>query len=157
MAIRWLKQYYQDWKLTEYIEAQKEHNAIWRKLYQNYGHVLLENSFKSETATSSLELLKEAQLQFKDRTQPERQYNITIIDAASLDNYQGAEIRIGDGIRVKANDYVNEYDNLYPSLIQHLFITDINYTLRDPANISLTVNDIKYADTVVKRLAKLIK
>lgn len=157
MAIRWLKQYYQDWKLTEYIEAQKEHNAIWRKLYQNYGHILLENSFKSETATSSLELLKEAQLQFKDRTQPERQYNITIIDAASLDNYQGAEIRIGDGIRVKANDYVNEYDNLYPSLIQYLFITDINYTLRDPANISLTVNDIKYADTVVKRLAKLIK
>ena len=157
MALRWLKAHYQNWKLEEYVKAKKAHDAIWDKIYKNYGHILLENNFTSKTATTSTELLKEALLYFKDKQLPERAYNITIIDAASLDNYTGAEIQVGDGIQVKANDYYNEYDSLYESLTQYLFITDIKYTLRSATNIALTVNSIKYADTIVKRLAKLIK
>ena len=125
MALRWLKRHYQNWILTEYEEAKKEHDAIWSKLYQQFGHILLENTFKSETATSSTELLKEALLQFKDRASPERQYSITVIDTASLENYSGAEIRIGDGIQVKATDYYDQQDLIYDSLTKYLFITDI--------------------------------
>ena len=157
MALRWLKRHYQNWILTEYEDAKKEHDDIWNKIYQDFGHILLENTYKSETATSSTELLNEAILNFKDRVQPERQYNITVIDTASLENYSGAEIRIGDGIRVKATDYYDQQDLIYESLTKYLFITDINYTLRDATNFALTVNDIKYADTIIKRLAKLIK
>ena len=157
MALRWLKRHYQNWILTEYEDAKKEHNDIWNKIYQDFGHILLENTYKSETATSSTELLNEAVLNFKDRVQPERQYNITVIDTASLENYSGAEIRIGDGIQVKATDYYDQQDLIYESLTKYLFITDINYTLRDATNFALTVNDIKYADTIIKRLAKLIK
>lgn len=157
MALRWLKLHYQNWTLTEYELAKKEHDAIWNKLYQQFGHILLENTFHSDTATSATELLEEAKLTFKDRAKPEREYNITVIDTSALNNYTGAEIRIGDGIRVKATDYYDQYDLIYESLTQYLFITDIQYTLRDTTNIALTVNDLKYADTIVKRLAKLIK
>ena len=88
---------------------------------------------------------------------PERGYNIAIIDTASLENYDGVEIRIGDGIQVDAKQYYNKYDQLYNSLSQYLFITDLNYTLRDSSNINLTVNSIKYEEGIIKRIAKLIK
>ena len=157
MAINWLRHHYTDYDLQEYNDAKNEHEKIWRMLYLKYGHILLETAYKSETATTSTELFEEALLYMKDRATPERAYTIAIIDAALLDGYNGAEIRIGDGIQVKASDYYNQQDLIYKSLTQYLFITDINYTLRNPSNISLTVNAIKYADTIVKRLAKLIK
>lgn len=157
MAINWLRHHYTDYDLQEYIDAKNEHEKIWRMLYLKYGHILLETAFKSETATTSTELFEEALLYMKDRAEPERAYTITIIDVASLDGYNGAEIRVGDGIQVKASDYYNQQDLIYKSLTQYLFITDINYVLRNPSSISLTVNAVKYADTIIKRLAKLIK
>ena len=87
-----------------------------------------------------------AQLHFKDLNTPERAYNITVIDTASLMNYNGAEIRLGDGIQVRANEFYNEYDSIYQSLSQVLFVSDIGYSLRNVTDISLTVNDIKYSD-----------
>ena len=142
---------------SRYYELKQMHDDFWSQLYHDYGYLLLENVYTNENATNSLDLLKMAKLYFKDLNTPERQYNITVIDTASLDNYQGEEIRIGDGIKVNAQEFYNEYDVIYQSLSQYLFISDISYSLRQVTNINLTVNDIKYSDKMIQRLAKLIK
>ena len=93
----------------------------------------------------------------KDLSQPERNYNISIIDLASLSGYEGQELCIGDSILLDADDYYEEYDDIKTTLSQYLFITDISYTLRKDSNISLTVNSIKYQEKLIQRLVKLIK
>lgn len=157
MAYKILKDFYLNLDCSQYNKLTDEHNAIWNKIHENYGFLVLENSYKNDNATTSSDLLKVAKLYFKDKMNPERGYNISIIDTASLENYDGVEIRIGDGIQVDASQYYNEYDQLYKSLSQYLFITDLSYTLRDASNISLTVNSIKYEEGIIKRIAKLIK
>lgn len=142
---------------SRYYELKQAHDNFWSQLYHDYGYLLLENVYTNENATNSLDLLKMAKLYFKDLNTPERQYNITVIDTASLDNYKGEEIRIGDGIRVNAQEFYNEYDVIYQSLSQYLFVSDISYSLRQVTDISLTVNDIKYSDKMIQRLVKLIK
>ena len=157
MTYKILKNNYLPLDCSQYNSLMDQHNAIWNKINENYGFVILENSYKNTTATTSSDLLKVAKLYFKDKMNPERGYNIAIIDTASLENYDGVEIRIGDGIQVDAKQYYNKYDQLYNSLSQYLFITDLNYTLRDSSNINLTVNSIKYEEGIIKRIAKLIK
>ena len=157
MGYRLLRKYYYNNNFTQYKALQKQHDQIWKTLYENYGFLILENSYNSETATNSNDLLTTAKLYFADRKIPERAYNINVIDTASLENYDGAEIRIGDGIRINAKEYYDEYDLVYQSLSQYLFITDISYTLRNTADINLTVNNVKYEEGIIKRLAKLIK
>lgn len=98
-----------------------------------------------------------AQLAFKDYTAPEKQYNITFIDAAALDGYEGQELRIGDNILIRTSDYYDAVDEVYRALNQYLFITDISYSLRQDTDIQLTVNNIKYQDKLLQSLVKLIR
>ena len=98
-----------------------------------------------------------AKLAFKDYTSPEKQYNITLIDAAALDGYQGQELDIGDSILIRTADYYDAVDETYRALNQYLFISDIGYSLRQDTNISLTVNTIKYQDKLLQSLVKLIR
>ena len=98
-----------------------------------------------------------AQLAFKDYTSPEKQYNVTLIDATSLEGYQGQELHIGDGILLKSSDYYENIDETYRALNQYLFITDISYDLRQDTGIALTVNIIKYQDKLLQSIVKLIR
>jgi len=103
-------------------------------------------------------LLQLAQYAFKDYSQIESNYNITVIDPWTLSGYAGQELKIGDGIEVDANElYDDQGSDVYKSLIQYLYITDINYDLRRDDNIQLTVNSIKYQDKVIGELVKLIR
>lgn len=141
-----------------YKQAQEEHNQIWARLYAQYPHLLLEQSYSNENATTSEELLRMAQYAFRDYTQVESNYNITVIDPWTLKGYKGQELHIGDGIEVEATELYDDHDSdIYRSLIQYLYITDISYDLRKDDNIQLTVNSIKYQDKVIGQLIKLIR
>jgi hypothetical protein len=117
----------------------------------------LENTYENKDARSSTQLLQMAQLAFKDYTSPEKQYNITVIDAEALDGYSGQELKIGDGILLKSSDYYDAVDETYRALNQYLFISDISYTLRQDTDIALTVNTIKYQDKLLQSIVKLIR
>ena len=101
--------------------------------------------------------MRMAELAFKDYTSPEKQYNISLIDAAALQGYQGQELSIGDGILLQTADYYTEMDETYRALNQYLYISDISYTLRTDADIALTVNTIKYQDKLLQSIVKLIR
>jgi len=156
MFYRLLKYYINDGE-EEYFAAKKAHDEAWQKLHLHYGFLLLESTYKDENSTNAEELYKMAEYYFKDKNEPERAYNITVIDTAALSNYDGSEIRIGDGIQVRASELYNGSDNIYKSLSQYLFVTDISYNLRQVTDISLTVNAIRYQDKLIQRLVKLMK
>ena len=65
--------------------------------------------------------------------------------------------KIGEGILVDVEEYYNHFDDVYKTLSQYLFITDLSYDLLKDSDIQITVNTIKYQDKLIKRLVKLIK
>ena len=158
MAIKSLtNSYYVNQQIPNYQKALKEHNDCWTQIYNLFPNVILEQSYKNETATTSKELFEMAKLYFKDYLQVERSYSISTIDVANLKNYQGQEIHIGDPIAINADEYYDGFGDLRTSLEQYLFVTDIKYNLRKDSNINLTVNTIKYGDKVIKELINLIR
>lgn len=159
MMIRVLKSCnYKNYDPIQYRQAQEEHDAIWRQIYTKYPNLIYEQSYTNEDATSSKELLTMAQWAFKDYIQPESNYNISVIDSNTLKGYKGQELSIGDGIEVNATElYDDAGSDIYKSLVQYLYITDISYDLRQDDNIQLTVNSIKYRDKVIGELVKLIR
>ena len=80
-----------------------------------------------------------------------------MIDIHSLTGYIGQELKPGQGILLDASEYYDEYDDLYAALSQYLFITDVSYSLRSDADISITVNSIKYQEKLLQSLVKLIR
>lgn len=157
MLYRILKEQYRELPMSEYTKYQKQHDHLWNILHNKYQFMILENSYTNENATSSLELLQMAQYAFKSRINPEAEYSIAVLHTSELKDYYGQEIRIGDGIKIDAQQYYNEYDQIYRSLSQYLFVSKITYSLRNPIDISLTVNDVQYEDKLVQRLVKLMK
>ena len=149
--------YYINYEPTKYYEYQQKHDQLWREIYQNYPSVILEKSFKYEDATNSRELLEAAQMAFNQYKQVERQYNIGIIKFDKLKGNSSQPLAIGDSIELQADEFYNGQDDISKSLTQLLFITDMSYTLRNPADMSITVNTIKYTDKVIKELLHLIR
>ena len=148
--------YYTNSPLTTYEKLLKEKLGLWQYLYSLYPNVLLEGSYKNEQASSSAQLYKEAQLAFKDKMHPEKQYNITIMDMNRVVGDRSL-FRIGEPIAINAQEYYDEPDDVFQALSQFLFITDISYTLRNDADIQLTVNSIKYQEKLLQQLVKLIR
>lgn len=141
----------------DYQKLLYEKSLLWQRVYRDYPNILLETSFSYSKATTSEELLRMAQLAMRDKTKPEEQYNLSLIDIYSLQGYVGQRIKIGDSIAVKASEFYDEVDDLYQALTKYLFITDIKYNLRNDSDINITVNTIKYQDKLLQQLVKLIR
>lgn len=172
MTYRTLKNQFTDKSSSTYEECKEQQLSIWNNLYKKFPGVLLEDSFSNPQASSSLELYTLAKTAFKDKQEPERSYSISLINAyntlmvrnihtdsndLSWNKYNGQELKIGESILVDAEEYYGSLDDIYQSLTQYLFISDISYDLRKDSDIQVTVNSIKYEDKLIQRLVKLIK
>lgn len=157
MQLRILLSFYLNETSPAYEDKLSEKLNLWKLLYTRYPGVFLENVYENSNARSSKQLLNMAKLAFQDYSSPEKNYNITVIDAAALEGYEGQELHIGDGILIKTSDYYDAVDETYRALNQYLFISDISYNLRTDTDISLTVNPIKYQDKLLQSIVKLIR
>ena len=156
LTYRAIRQGYLDTNIEAYDQAKRDQQQMWRYLYDHYSNVLFEKSYTNSDATTSEELYDAAMNELLDTTVPERSYNMSIIDWHSLKGYDGHELRIGDPIKINADELYSDKDFVYQSLSQLLFISDISYTLRDPSSLSITVNNVKYSDKLINRLVSLI-
>lgn len=143
--------------VVEYEKAQKKHDAVWDRIYNTYGNVVLENSYSNSTAVNAEELYVAASNYFKDKAAPEKQYNISVIDIYSLKGYNNQKIQVTDQIRLAGQDFYDEMDELKDLINQPLFVSEISYSLRSDGDIKLTVNVIKYQDKLIRKLVSLIK
>lgn len=143
--------------IEEYDKAQKKHDAVWNRIYNTYGNVVLENSYSNSTAVNAEELYIAASNYFKDKAAPEKQYNISVIDIYSLKGYNNQKIQVTDQIRLAGQDFYDEMDELKDLINQPLFVSEISYSLRSDGDIKLTVNVIKYQDKLIRKLVSLIK
>lgn len=156
MLFKYFNKYFYDLSFPQYEELQEKKENLWRSLYTNYPSILLESKFSNKDATTSEELYKLASLYFKDISQPEKQYNIGLIDTSLLDGYSGQEIKLGDAIQLKVEDFYTDLDDIYELLSQFLFVTDIGYKLRENT-FNVTVDSIKYQEKLLQSLVKLIR
>ena len=175
MAITYLTSHFVDAGTSDYELLLQKRDDLWRSFYEEYPYLFLETSYSNDSATTSEELLTMAKYAFEDQKYPEKSYSISLIDLVqdveTLDfwlnpedrryynpkYYRGPELHIGEGIKISAEDYTNDRDDIYEALSQLLFITDISRDLRNDGDCQLTVNTIKYQDKLIRRLAKLIR
>ena len=170
IAIMYLTSHFVDAGTSNYELLLQRRDDLWRKFYEEYPYLFLEGSYTSDSATTSEELLTMAKYSFEDQKYPEKSYSISLIDLIqdieTIDNengtynpkyYKAPELQIGQGIKISAEDYTRDRDDIYEALSQLLFITDISRDLRNDGNCQLTVNTIKYQDKLIRRLAKLIR
>lgn len=157
MAYRIFNSKYTNRAVKDYEEAMELKRNIWNGIYQQYPFIMLEDNYTYDLATSSSELLKMAELVFKNKKEPEKEYTISLLDINSLSGYKGQEIFPGQGILLKANEYYDTNDSIYNALNQYIFITDVSYSLRSDGDISITVNSIKYEEKLLQSLVKLIR
>ena len=157
MAYRIFSSRYSDRSIRDYEEALEQKRNIWNDIYRQYPFIMLEDNYKYDLATSSSDLLKNAELVFKNKKEPEKAYTISLLDINSLNGYKGQELFPGQGILLKANEYYDANDSIYNALVQYLFITDVSYNLRNDGDISITVNSIKYEEKLLQSLVKLIR
>jgi hypothetical protein len=148
---------YESRPVAQYNTLLEAKNLLWQRIYREYPNVLLETNFSYNKATTSDELLRMAKLAMRDKTNPEEQYSMSILDFYNIHGYKGQKIKIGDSIALAANDFYDENDDLYHSLTKYLFITDISYSLRSDSDIKITVNTVKYQDKLLQQLVKLIR
>ena len=157
MQLHLLLNKYYNLEMPRYEELCITKTELWRKLYTRYPGIFLENVYSNPDVRSSQQLLQMAKLAFKDYSSPEKQYNITVIDAAALEGYEGQELHIGDSILLNTPDYYDSVDETYRAINQYLYISDISYSLRQDTDIALTVNPIKYQDKLLQSIVKLIR
>ena len=158
MMIDALRSRCQDYDVSLYEDVKQQHDNLWTQLYKTYPSIILESAYTDSDAVSSQDLMTLATNVFKDKANPERGYTVSLINnIAEYKGYHGQELEIGSSIRLNVDDFYHTYDDIYDSLNQLLFITDIKYNLRKDTDITLTVNSIKYQDKLIQRLAKLIK
>lgn len=157
MFIKYFSRQYEDRDISGYLKAKNDQRIIWNEIYTNYPGLVLESQYSNENATTSTELFTLASYAFKDLSYPERKYNISVIDINSLKGYYGQELKVSDSILLNVGDYTDQYDDLRTAISQHLYISDISYTLRKDDDIQLTVNTVKYQDKMIKKLARLIR
>lgn len=170
MAITYLTSHFVDAGTSNYELLLQKRDDLWRSFYEEYPYLFLETSYSNDSATTSEELLTMAKYAFEDQKYPEKSYSISLIDLVqdveTLDNsdgtynpkyYRGPELHIGEGIKISAEDYTQDRDDIYEALSQLLFITDISRDLRNDGDCQLTVNTIKYQDKLIRRLAKMIR
>lgn len=148
---------YDSLSLDTYEKLVKDHDNKWKEIYQRFNYVVLENSYTNNDATTTNELYTAAYYYFLDLTKPERQYNISITDLYLLKGYHGQELKIGDPIELRADDFYSKQDLIYKSLKQYLFISDLSYDLRNQSKLTVTINNVKYSDKLINRLVSLIK
>ena len=170
VAINYMTAHFYDAGLSTYELLMQQRDDVWRKLFQEYPFLFLETSYTNDSATNSRDLLTLAKYAFEDQKYPEKSYSISLLDLVqaleTLDNEDGtynakyfreAELHIGDGISISAEDYASDRDDVYEALSQYLFISDISRDLRNDASCQLTVNTIKYQDKLIRRLATMIR
>ena len=174
IAINYLTSHFIDAGISNYEILLEQRDNLWREFYDEYPYLFLETSYTDESATTSEELLQMAKYAFQDQKYPEKSYSIALIDLVfdveNLDTesesgktkytpkyYREKELHIGDSIKIAADDYITDRDDIYEALSQLLFITDISRDLRNDGDCQLTVNTIKYQDKLIRRLAKLIR
>lgn len=168
MMYRILKKQFENRPFEKYSNLKSQQSNIWDNLYKQYPGIFLEESYSNKNATSSYELFSLASIAFKDKQEPEKGYSISLInpaqdllvkdgDSMTYKRYSGQELKVGEGILLNADEYYDNYDDVYKTLSQYLFISDITYDLRKDSDIQVTVNSIKYQDKLIQRLAKLIK
>lgn len=157
MAIYLLANNYFNNPLTQYYALIDKHDKIWARLYNGYPGILLEEEYSNSEAVNSISLYRSAINYLKDMREPERAYNISVINNAALQGYEGQYLDISMPIKIETSDYYKEADDVYQAIDQYLFITDISYNLRKDNDISITVNAIKQQDKLIQSLAKLIR
>jgi len=170
IAITYLTSHFVDAGISSYEKLLQKREDLWRDFYEEYPYLFLETSYSNDSVTTSEDLLMMAKYAFEDQKYPEKSYSISLIDLVqdveTLDNedgtynpkyYRWPELQIGEGIRISAEDYTSDRDDIYNALSQLLFITDISRDLRNDGDCQLTVNTIKYQDKLIRRLAKMIR
>jgi hypothetical protein len=145
-----------EYSLTNYYYYKKQHLDIWKNLYADYPGIFLETNYNNTTALTELQLYTEAKAQFDILSNPTPNYNLGLINDFVLNGQYYTNIKISDQLRINYIENTSLQDELNQLLLKPLYISSINYNLRDSSNIKVSVIFAKATDLMFKRFAKIL-
>lgn len=133
-------------------------DILWTNLYQKYSQFLYEGKYENQDELDSMSLFNQAQIYYEDYNKPNADYSIGVIDICALEAIDTARLAVGSKIKVYNSDLnlnEGELDNIQFTN-NDLIVTGINYELRRPENISVSVEKISSYQSILQKLIKSI-
>ena len=138
------------------IIAHFEHlnNLVISQLYSDYGQYIYESTYSNTDELDSYGLYEQAIHNFELIKKPAATYNLSMIDLNMLEEVDIPNIQLDAKIRVyesKLNLNDNELNSVQYTN-NEVTITGISYTLRNPGDVSLTIEKKNTTDILLEKL-----
>lgn len=132
---------------------------LWNRLYTNFSTVIYENIYDNSTETNSVALFNQAIKQMETLNRPTSSYSLSVVDVNALEQITMPRLGIGNKIRVynKALNYKDGEENNISFSDNELIISGLTYNLRNPGDLSITVEQIVPHARIVEKLLKSIQ
>lgn len=132
---------------------------MWNRLYTNFSTVIYENIYDNSTETNSVALFNQAIKQMETLNRPTSSYSLSVVDVNALEQITMPRLGIGNKIRVynKALNYKDGEENNISFSDNELIISGLTYNLRNPGDLSITVEQIVPHARIVEKLLKSIQ
>jgi hypothetical protein len=149
-------------------QLEQKNKALWDKLYIEYADFIYEASYENTDELNCVSLYNQATSYFENYHHPKSNYSIEIINLEDLEEIGVPNLRINSRIRVYNKDLGLEEGETYNGdedtrlnnvsyTNNELLITSLNYTLRQSAVVSITVEQVFQHQTILQKLIKNIK
>ena len=130
-----------------------------KEIYEKYGNYIIESSYENTDELDSVSLYNQAITYFQEQKRPKASYNLEVISNEALDLIGLPNLRINSKIRIYEPS-INLNDNNLDSISYNnneLIVTGINYELRNPDILSLSVEQLNNYQKLLEKLLISIK
>ena len=143
-------------------------NMLWDQLYTNYSQFIYESTYENTDELDSVSLYNQAISYFESYHHPKSDYSVDVINLDDLEQIGIPNLKVNSRIRIYNEDLGldegTSYDgkagtklNNISYTTNELLITGLNYSLRNSATASITVERIIQHQNILQKLIKNIR
>lgn len=142
--------------IGEQIFNYKANNKmLWTNLYNKYGDFIYEGTYEDDKELNSVSLYNAAVADFQDRKKPNLDVSLSILDLSVLEAVGETNLRVNSKIKIYNKDLnfgENDAQNILSYTNNELVVNTLNYDLRKPGQISISVEQLVPYKYILQKL-----
>lgn len=130
-----------------YRESELAKKEFWYNLKKDRQHIFVEGYYQNEFETNVGSLKAQAEVIYSEHQKPLENFNITYINISDIIGKNLQDIRVGDFVLLRENQLT-----VSQSAESKLKVASISRSLRDKANISLTIYRYNLINNILEKI-----
>lgn len=130
-----------------YRESELAKKEFWYNLKKDRQHIFVEGYYQNEFETNVGSLKAQAEVIYSEHQKPLENFNITYINISDIIGKNLQDIRVGDFVLLRENQLT-----ISQSAESKLKVASISRSLRDKANISLTIYRYNLINNILEKI-----